>query len=131
MRARGFTLIEVLVALFVLGTTVFGVLALWSFAFNTTAHSQDLGVAYNIARKEIEKAHNLGYMLIPAGTWTVGYDGMGQETNANPPHYTVTLDTGEAPPDSSYLRTMTVTVVAHNSGRVVFETETHFSRGGV
>ena len=131
MKRRGFTLVELLVALFILGIGVFGVLALWSFAFNITAHSQDKGVAYNIARREIEKAHAAGYMLmVPEGTRTVAYDGRGQETTDEQAQYTVTI-VSPPPAVSTELRPMTVTVVLCSTGQVVYETVTYFSRGGV
>lgn len=136
MRNRGISLIELLVALLLLALAISGLVVLWGFGFNTTAHSRDIGVAYSVARQEIESARGMGYMLLPEGSWTVGYDGEGHPTAEANPRFTATctgatipLPTGEI--DSRCLRTLTVQVMARGRPGPVFETTTYFTRGGV
>jgi prepilin-type N-terminal cleavage/methylation domain-containing protein len=136
MRARGFTLVELLMALLLLALALSGLVMLWSFGFNTTAHSRDIGVAYSVARQEIESARGLGYMLLPEGSWTVSYDGEGHPTTEANPRFTavctgatIPLPTGEI--DSRCLRALTVQVLARGRPEPVFETTTYFTRGGV
>jgi prepilin-type N-terminal cleavage/methylation domain-containing protein len=136
MRRRGFTLIELLMALLLLALALSGLIVLWSFGFNTTAHSRDIGVAYSVARQQIEGARGLGYMLLPEGEWTAGYDGEGHPTTAANPRFTA-ICTGATIPlaggeiDSRCLRTLTVQVMARGRTEPVFETITYFTRRGV
>jgi prepilin-type N-terminal cleavage/methylation domain-containing protein len=136
MNRRGLTLIELLVALMLLAVAVSGLMGLWSFGFNTTKHSQDLGVAYNIARREIEKARNVSFMVLPEGTQTVGYDGSGSPTSQPSPHYTVTTIMRTIPDvngqiNALCLREFSVRVASYDSRDTLFETVTHFTRGGI
>ncbi len=75
-------------------------------------------------------------MLLPEGSWTSGYDGLGERTTDTNPHFTATstiatipLATGEV--DTRCLRALTVQVTARDRIQPVFETTTYFTRGGV
>ena len=136
MRRRGVTLIELLVALLILGVSLIALVGLWGFGFNVTGDSQDLAVAYSVARQEIERAKNMTYFFLPEATWTSSYDGLGNPTTEADPHFVaaVTVHTfldanGEL--NTGCLREMSVTVTARDQGQAVFETLTYLTRGGV
>lgn len=133
---RGLTLIELLVALLLLAVALAGLMGLWTFGFNVTRHSQDIGVAYNIARQEVERARAIGFMLLPNGTQTRGYDGLGNPTTAASPHFTATTTVTTLPDQNGQqttrsLRELTVTVVARDQGEVLFQSTTYLTRGGL
>jgi len=135
MSRRGLTLIELLVALLLLAVAISGLAGLWSFGFNTTRRSQDTGVAYNIARREIEKARNLGFMILPETTTTITYDGLGNPTTVSP-HFTVptamhTIPDAQGHINTTCLRQFTVRVISGHDSATLFETTTYFTRGGI
>ncbi len=136
MMNRGFTLIEFLVALLLMAVAIMGMVTLFGFGFSVTGHSQDIGAGYNIARREVEKARNISFLLLPEGTETILYDGFGNITTAPSPHYTVTK-TVQTIPDANgqlntgCLRQLTVTVVANDRSEATFQTVTYFTRGGI
>lgn len=136
MTRRGFTFIELLVALLLLGAVLSGLIGLWSFGFNTTRHSQDLGVAYNIGRREIEKTRTVGFMLVLEGTQTTGYDGLGNPTSEPSPHFTAvttlnTLPDANGQINTGCLRRLTVQVTSRDSADRLFQSTTYFTRGGL
>ncbi len=136
MRRRGLTLIELLVALLLIGVAVAGLVALWPFGFTMTRLSQDLGVGYNVARQEMERAKNIGYLVLPEASWTAGYDGLGNPTADEDPHYTATASVTTIPDEagevhSRCLRVFYVRVVARDMTDAVFETTVYFARGGI
>jgi len=134
---RGLSLIELLVAVVLLATALAGLIGLWSFGFSTTRHSQDVGVAYSIARQEVERAKNIGFLMLPRNWERVqGYDGLGHESTAPNPHFTarVMMDEGVPPGDlnSASLRSMKVQVWRGPTEgyELIFETITYLTRGG-
>jgi prepilin-type N-terminal cleavage/methylation domain-containing protein len=135
-RQAGLTFIELLVALLLLAVALSGLMGLWTFGFNTTRHSQDLGVGYNVARQEIERAKNIGFLLLPEAEWTTTYDGLGHVTTETPPHFTAhaavhTIPDASGQTNSSCLRTLYVRVNAREGNEVVFESTTYLSWGGI
>jgi len=133
---RGLTLIEVLVALLLLAAALSGLIGLWAFGFNTTRHSQDWGVGYSIARQEVERAKNIGFLLLPEGGWTRGYDGLGAVTTEPNPHFTAsttihTIPDANGEINTRCLRTLHVQVRAREGSEVVFESTTYLTWGGI
>jgi prepilin-type N-terminal cleavage/methylation domain-containing protein len=136
MKRRGLTFVELMVALLLLAVALSGLMGLWTFGFNTTRHSQDLGVGYNIARQEIERAKNIGFLLLPEAEWTTIYDGLGHVTTDTPPHFTAhstvqTIPDANGQVNTNCLRTLHVQVNAREGGEVVFESTTYLSWGGI
>jgi hypothetical protein len=124
------------VALLLLGVALAGLMGLWTFGFNVTRHSQDMAACYNIARQEVERARNIGFMLLPEATWTTNYDGLGNVTTSTSPHF-VARCTVQTIPDANgqltmaCLRTLTVQVRAREGNELLFETITYLTRGGI
>lgn len=56
---RGFTFVEVLIALLVLGITVGPLMQLYAAALEQVTYSDDLRTALDLAREEVEKVKNL------------------------------------------------------------------------
>ncbi len=137
MRPRGVSLIELLVALLILGVSLLALVGLWGFGFNVTRDSQDMAVAYNVARQEIERAKNMSYLFLPEATWATSYDGLGHvSTTESPPHFVATVTVHTLPDangelNTRCLREVTVSVTARDQASAMFETRTYLTRGGV
>lgn len=136
MKRKGLTLIELLVALVLLAIAIMGLVSVFSFGFNVTRHSQDVGVTYSIARQEIERVRNIGFMLAPEATWVMGYDGLGNPTTETPPHFTATTTVQTIPDEDgelnlTCLRNVTVQVRAREGNELLFETTTCLTRAGI
>ncbi|MFB3880101.1 MAG: prepilin-type N-terminal cleavage/methylation domain-containing protein [Armatimonadota bacterium] len=136
MRRRGVTLIELLVALLLLGVSLAGLAALWSFGFNVTGDSQDMAAAYSVARQEIERAKNMSYFFLPEATWTTSYDDLGNPTSEANPHFVATVTVHTIPDangelNTGCLREVSVAVTARDQASAMFETLTYLTRGGV
>lgn len=67
---RGFTLIEVLIALFVLTIGILGMMVMQTTAINSNARASSMTIASNIATDRIEKFRNMPFGGIHAGTFT-------------------------------------------------------------
>jgi prepilin-type N-terminal cleavage/methylation domain-containing protein len=136
MRSRGLTLVELLVALLLVGVALGALVALWPLGFTTTQRSQDIGVGYNVARQEIERAKNMGFLLLPEGTWTTAYDGLGNPTASENPHFIATTSVQTIPDaygevHSRCLRVLHVEVDERDVSDPVFVSTTYLARGGI
>lgn len=67
---RGFTLIEVLIALFVLTIGILGMMVMQTTAINSNARASSMTIASNIATDRIEEFRNMPFGGINAGTFT-------------------------------------------------------------
>jgi len=133
---RGLTLIELMVALLLLAVSLSGLIGLWAFGFNTTAHSQDIGVAYSVARHEIERGRMIGYLLLPEQSWSTSYDGRGNPTTDPESHYLAIGEVSTIPDangeiNTGCLRTLTVRIRARDREEWIFETVVYLTRGGI
>ena len=73
---RGFTLVELIMTIIVVGITAIPLSLLISQHVESTIQSEDLTMAANLARLDMEKAKNIGYAGIGTGTTTVtNYEG--------------------------------------------------------
>ncbi len=111
---RGFTLIEVLIAALIVGFSLASLVSLWYFSYQQVRSSDATGMAYEIARTEIEQIKETGFnyqqTTTTTSTWTVTwshyYDTQGNlDTSANPPSatdaYQAAVTLAVASPDSS------------------------------
>jgi len=135
MMRRGLTLVELLVALVIMGVVLGGLVGLWTFGFNATRQSQDVGVGYNIARLEIEKVRTIGFLLQPEGARTTGYDGVGQPPGSTP-HFLATTTVHTLPDahgqiNTGCVREVTVQVISKDDLQPVFTTTSYLTKGGV
>jgi len=137
MSNRGLTLIELLVSLVLLGVALAGLVCLFFFGFNTTQHSQDVALAYSVARQEVETVKNIGFLSLPRKWHRVqGYNDQGQQTTAANPHFTATTDLDPYVADPSTitttsLRTIRVEVRSKEHNELLFSTESYLTRGGI
>ena len=76
---RGAGYIEVMVSSMILALSLLAALSLYGFSMNLIDKTGDEGVAYNIARKSLENARQLGFSgaNLPDGTTTRYYDSLG------------------------------------------------------
>ncbi len=66
---KGFSLIEVLIALSILNIAIFSLVRLFPFGMNTTKQAEQRTLAVNFAQAKIEELTSLGYEQIPVGTF--------------------------------------------------------------
>lgn len=88
MNQRGFTFIELLVAVLLMAVALTGLLLCFSHGLSMARHSEDAGVAYSIARQEIERVRNIGFLKLPPYYGDVdghvtGYEYIDVDTTAN------------------------------------------------
>jgi prepilin-type N-terminal cleavage/methylation domain-containing protein len=135
MRSRGFSLVEVLVALLLLAVVLGGMLSLWSFGFNATRHSQRIAVGYNIGRRQVERVRAIGFAFMPEGPQCGGFTSLGDPTDGRPQYvaalemYTLPDSAGEI--NARCLRRLKVTVTEYATGEQVFDTDTYLTQGGL
>ena len=65
---KGFSLLEVLVALSILSVAVFSIVRLFPFGMNATKQSEQKTLAVNFAQAKIEELISQGYEQINVGT---------------------------------------------------------------
>ena len=138
---RGLTLIELLVAMLIVGVALTGLISLFFFGFRTTEGAQDMGIAYNISRQELERVRNIGFLRLPPNWSRVqGYDfdtvsqSWRESPSADPLFIaTVIADPGVPPSgvDSTSLRRVRVTVTVRGKTAPLVVTETYLTRGGI
>ena len=105
---RGFTLVEVVIALFVTVVAVLGILALVSPAWRTTARSDFLGRASGILYEQLITQE--GWIMNPCNTVTEGTSG--------PTTVFASGQTTAQPGDVPFNVTTTITNIATNAWRV-------------
>lgn len=68
LRARGFTLIEVLVALFVLTAVLLGMSTMVLSVIRATGQSKELSTANTLLQQQMETLRNTGYDSLSSGS---------------------------------------------------------------
>lgn len=61
MRCRGVTLVEALVALLIVGSSMAAMVSLWQFSYRITNRNDASGAAYNIGRRALERMKQGGF----------------------------------------------------------------------
>lgn len=150
-RQRGAGYIELLASSLILALSLLAALSLFGFSMTLVSRTGDEGVAYNIARVNIENAHQLGFnaknsdgsWALPDGTTTVYYDTLGKNptTTASTTGFkmvqtvssdkTTTLGGGGTVPADDALRTVTVNVYRLPDNALIEQSGTLLARSGV
>ncbi len=138
--ARGFTMIEVLVAGVILATSVLGLIRFIYVDYNLTSKSGYMGAAYTCGRSAIEEAHLVGFMGATEGNTYEYYDSLGSypplATQASGSVYKVTTNVSTdqislGVPQPHALRTVSVTVALISTGQTIYQTYSALASGGV
>ena len=142
---RGAGLVELMVASLLLVIGIMGLVNTWAFSFRVTRNTDDIGIAYSLARQLIERAKMSGFSSAAEGT-TIGYYTPNQAatTSGSSTAYfkvttTVVSDivasgtagTAGAVPGQEALRTVTVTVQTISPLKTIFTTKTYLVRAGI
>src|SRR5690348_4220915 len=61
MRRRGASIIEVLIAISIMGVCIAALTTLFLFSFNLSRNSDERSTGYNIARRELERIRSEGF----------------------------------------------------------------------
>jgi len=135
--ARGFTLVEVLVAGVILSIGILAISRLWIVTHGLTISTDDKGIAYNLGRLAIEQTKLAGFESAPEGSATVYYDANQNATTESQARFAVTRTITTSPaisgaaPDPSAIRTVTVTVTHLATNQVLYQTDTYLVRAGI
>lgn len=136
------TLIEALVAAVIISVALMGLMGLWSFSTALTVKVDRDSIAYNLARRGLEKARAAGFGLLPEGTSNFYYDHNGEnEALVNANHrYRLTITVvsdrmasqqGVPQVSSDALRSVVVTVIDLSTNLTIETAGTTLVRGGV
>ena len=139
---RGFTQIEALVAAALLAISLMGLCQLWTFALRVTIDSDDVAVAYNLARQATEQVRETGFYNTSEGSSTTYYDVQQNSVSAGAAscRYQVSLSVtstttvpGSNPvqPGNDALRTVVITVTSKSTGQILVQTGTYLARSGI
>lgn len=150
-RQRGAGYIELLASGLILALSLLAALSLFGFSMTLVSKTGDEGVAYNIARINIENARQLGFnsknadgtLGLPDGTTTLYYDSLGNNptstasTSGFKMVETVTSDKttilsgGGVVPADDALRAVVVNVYSLPSNTLIEQSGTYLARSGV
>jgi hypothetical protein len=147
--------IEVLISSLILALSLLAALSLYGFSMNMITRTGDEGVAYNIARRDIENIRKNGFDPVasgthtfPDGSTTLYYDSLGgnesSTSSANSKFRLVTTVVSRKPDDSGpdnvqgtnnpapdAIRYVTATVYYVSTGEQIEQTGTILVRSGV
>ena len=68
-KENGFSLVEILVAIFILGAALVPIFIMFSEGISLTARSTELNLAVNSAQDKMEEIRNMTHNSITIGTW--------------------------------------------------------------
>jgi Tfp pilus assembly protein PilV len=144
-RKRGITLVELLVAALLMSIGLMGMVQMWAFSYTMTSRTDDLSIAYNLGRQEMERVKMSGFTGAAEGTVDKYYDVnqvyLGSTPGTSRFHCSVSvvssavksgsIGTAGAVPDDAALRTVTVTVRRTGSAGSLYTSSTYLVKGGV
>lgn len=139
-RRRAIALVESLVASLILGVSLAGITALLYWSVNATVRTDEVGIAYNLGRQDMERVKQTGFPNTAEGT-TVAYYRLDQTgTGATSAYFkltrTVTTDllvAGSNPPrpDDHALRRVQIKVDRVRGNVALYQTNTYLVRAGI
>jgi prepilin-type N-terminal cleavage/methylation domain-containing protein len=113
-KESGFSLIEVLVTIFILGAVCITLISVFIYGFNLLQKTKKVAVATEVAQEEVERYRNMQYSAIfDLGTGTQPLSAEGQAILGNPVNFingqgSATLDTVVGGDEN--IRKLTVTI---------------------
>ncbi len=78
---KGFTLIEILIAIAILGYVILAVIGLFQYTTLSTKASEFSTLATSYAREQMEDIKHRDFDSIPVSTWTAEQSALGQKGN--------------------------------------------------
>lgn len=144
--SRGLSLLEVLVAMLVVGVTAASLVSMWYFGYNVASDADDVTMAYNLARENLESIKETGFYNTaeaPASSPVIYYydpTGASQAAGSSSRRYEVTItvvsdktQSGSSPvqPAADALRTVTITVTRITDSSTLCTLTSYLARNGV
>ena len=139
-RARGIALVEFIIAALLTGVALAAAVSMWYFSLGVTVKTDESGIGYNLARREIERVKQMGFYATPEGT-AVSYYTLDQESaNAQTGYYkltrTVTSDlivpnSDPIRPGDRAVRTLVLKIERVRDNVNLYQTTTYLVRSGV
>ena len=134
---KGFTLIEMLVALLIVSVALMSMIGVWTFGLSTTRSTDDYQIAASLSHMAMEQAKRDGYYF--ATSHTSYYTGSTAEIDGSPTQLSdsrfrvdTTIYTGTDPvrPDLE-LKAVVVTVTRLRDDKQLATCQTYLSAGGI
>jgi Tfp pilus assembly protein PilV len=125
---RGIALVDMLVASMLLCIGIMGLVGVYSFSFNMTVTTDDMGIGYNLGRQSMENTTRQGFTGAVDGTTTTYYNGSEVvQANQNTARYQVVNTVATV----NGLRTVTVVVSSVPANTVLYQTNTYLVQAGI
>jgi prepilin-type N-terminal cleavage/methylation domain-containing protein len=157
-KEGGFSLIEVLVTIFILGVVCITLISVFIYGFNLLAKTKQTAVVTQVAQFEVEKYRNMNFLDITAGTTTSTFQALFdfKQDETNPYYFmfkkdgseyipflrngqeTIVIEDGSTINMDENIKKMTVTVVWDYRNRTIASGDpmrkdvvTYFSKDGI
>lgn len=140
---RGLTFVEVLMSGLILSIGVMGLVGMWSFAFNMTVRTDQMGVAYALSRQALESvkaeyvrnvranpAHDPASMVRDVTAYYDGNQTAVSQASANK-QYSVRTVIAVAQAGNPALCSATVTVRRLQDNQVLYTSNTYLVKAGI
>lgn len=105
---RGFTLIEVIIAMFILTVALLSLVSVTIMVIKGNSFSKEMTTATTLARDKLEQIKNMSYITVTSGT-TSDYKNLDSTDGTAGAFYTRTLVVTDSTPAAN-MKTITVTV---------------------
>ena len=135
-KARGFTLIEALVATLIMALSIMAMISLWNFTFNLTVKADNVGVAYAVGRHAMERVKLAGFEFADEGATTLYYDRLGgSESAARSAQHRMkavtSINSGLGYPSYNASRAVVITITQLNTGEMLYKTGATLTKKGI
>lgn len=135
-RARGFTIIEALIASLIMASSVMAMISMWYFTFGLTVKADNVGAAYTVGRHAMERVKLAGFDYAAEGTTTLYYDQQGgSESTAQGAQHRMrmvtTISSEAGYPSYSAARAVVITVTVLNTGQTLYTTGATLTKRGI
>lgn len=143
-RRRGFTIINALVASLIVATCLGGMVSMFYFSINMTRQSDEVSVAYSLARQAMEQVKETGFAntaesVSPSYTYFDNNGNLQSQKSAST-HFQLGITVvssstvnGSNPvqPSPAALRTVTITVTNVSNNQQICQMNTYLARAGI
>jgi prepilin-type N-terminal cleavage/methylation domain-containing protein len=155
-KKGGFTLVEVLITIFILSVVCLSLFSVFVYGFNLLAKTKQTALVTQVAQFEVERFRNMDFAAIPPGTTTSTFETLFSDDETSPYYFlfkkdgseyipflrngqeSIVIQAGDTINMDENIKKMTVTVVWDYRTRTIAggdpmrkDVVTYFSSGGI